>query len=380
MKNLKLLLVGAAITPILVLADTPYLTTNLSAGSTGVDVGSVQVTNDTNGDLTVRYILEDPVDITLPLSDQMGKWCITEYHLDVQSNLDDIPQTKKNKAIPGQFLYSGEAECAPSETVNVKNDGWAAGDEVVVAAHAVVEQLTAAKPDLQFEFSDIPVPQQVSSTFIEGVTTYMTATVTDSIGLNDIYHSWCLDEDATIWSGFKYTGLWVISSYDKQLLDETYVPVLPEVDHREFIERSIKNPTELPKVNWILNKFHEEITEYSKCDIQAAIWSIVDDIDPLGQTRCVEDLDIVKVDEIIDEAAAHADFEPECGEEIALVVLWNPEGIWSEQHLQASIIHVPVPCTYEWSSDTAWGGEYPDIRFTDSDWAIWFPYTVQPEL
>lgn len=94
--------------------------------SQDMNVGNVQVWND-DSTLYVKYALTDP------------DACLTETHLHAAGQLDSIPQTKKGNPIPGQFEYSMEHGCVASYTYTIPLNGWSIGDELQIAAHAVVE-------------------------------------------------------------------------------------------------------------------------------------------------------------------------------------------------------------------------------------------------
>ncbi len=57
-----------------------------------INVGTVNVWNDTEDNLYVKYIITDP------------DWCLTETHLAVATTLNNIPQ-KNGNPIPGKFSY-----------------------------------------------------------------------------------------------------------------------------------------------------------------------------------------------------------------------------------------------------------------------------------
>jgi hypothetical protein len=107
-------------------ADVPF-TTDLMAGQ-NIDAGDVLVWNDADN-LYVQFVTS-------------GDWCITETHLATGASVDDIPTTKKDNPIPGQFFYS--SQYAPYPCVDAPDPyviplgSWSAGDDVYVAAHAEV--------------------------------------------------------------------------------------------------------------------------------------------------------------------------------------------------------------------------------------------------
>jgi hypothetical protein len=74
--------------------------------------------------LTITYRITEP------------GWCLTETHLDVEYDWQDIPQADGGNAIPGQFAYKCEHDCVQGFTYSI--EGYAEGEEVAIAAHAVV--------------------------------------------------------------------------------------------------------------------------------------------------------------------------------------------------------------------------------------------------
>ena len=104
--------------------------TNLLAGKY-TDVGDVYVWNDES----CLYVWYE--------TNEMG-WYLTEAHLDVQCDPDEIPQTKKGNPIPGQFAYSTCFEETDEQTnwckaISREDLECSDCDEVVtIAAHAVV--------------------------------------------------------------------------------------------------------------------------------------------------------------------------------------------------------------------------------------------------
>jgi len=94
-----------------------------------IPVGEVTVWNDYDW-LHVTYQM-----------DPFNCWYLKETHLEVATDLVDIPQAKGNP-IPGQFANSElHDELTKSYTYDVPlPDDWEAGDELYIAAHAVVSQ------------------------------------------------------------------------------------------------------------------------------------------------------------------------------------------------------------------------------------------------
>ena len=91
-----------------------------------INVGTVEVWDDTV-ELTVKYNVPDP-------------WCITETHLHVSNDLEDIPVNKKGNPIPGHFEKNDEHNCVHEVTYsyNLEDEEWGLCKDLYVAAHAVV--------------------------------------------------------------------------------------------------------------------------------------------------------------------------------------------------------------------------------------------------
>lgn len=90
-----------------------------------LDVGTITITNDENN-AYVTYQTD-------------GTWAINETHLDVATSPEQLKQTKKGNAIPGQFTYSTSHDPAVyvvTHTVDIT--AWPAGTQLYFAAHAVV--------------------------------------------------------------------------------------------------------------------------------------------------------------------------------------------------------------------------------------------------
>ena len=131
MKKLAFLLIVVAVLAALVpaavsahTADHP-LRAKLMAGQS-IWAGLVEVWND-GVSLHVRYV---------------SKWglgfCLNETHLHVATSLAGIPQNNGNP-IPGKFDYKDDdLGCVHDIEYVIPLDGWEAGTDLFIAAHAVV--------------------------------------------------------------------------------------------------------------------------------------------------------------------------------------------------------------------------------------------------
>lgn len=110
--------------PVTASANGPSKVVDLFAGQ-DIDVGEVQAWNDATN-LYVKYVIDEP------------GWCLTETHLHVAENPDDIPQTKNGNPIPGHFDFNGEHPCIDEVTYTIP---WTWGVDTIlsIAAHAEVK-------------------------------------------------------------------------------------------------------------------------------------------------------------------------------------------------------------------------------------------------
>ena len=336
------------------MADLPDVTTfDLTAGGgggSGVDVGSVSVYNNTDN-LFVTYKIDDTLAFNpnLPLDEtQVGKWCITQTHTDVQYSWENIPQ-KNGNPIPGQFGYNdGGGYCKASTIVEVENN-WITGNEVDIAAHADVQKLVSVETDLPgFEAA---LPEQVSMMAVHpGGDSYFNTSIAGGTMLDGIYDGWCIDQ------GHPNRSIWhtadVYSSYEE----------LPDIENIDY-------PENLDLINYIINNYTGDKNPYNMCEIQRAIWTLIDSDPYLDCGSYDQD----RVEEIIDDAVENGEgFVPACGDSVAVILVPDPS-------MQMTIIQVPVKCKGVWESETAWGGDFynEDTKFPGRSWGFYFPYTIQ---
>ena len=128
---MRILIVLLAITLMLVMttpvgADTQEI---LYAGQT-IDVGYVDVWDD--GDtIFIKY-------------ETSGNWVLAETHLQLDTSLMFIPQTKTGNPIVGHFFFSETHTPGVTEYVYAIDmpDFWDAGTELFIATHAEVLRLS----------------------------------------------------------------------------------------------------------------------------------------------------------------------------------------------------------------------------------------------
>lgn len=332
--------------PGLVLAQTT--TTDLIAGQ-HVDVGEVQVWKEGNT-LFVKYIIDadltpdDPTDDGVPT-------LITQTHLAVATDPDDLPQTKKGNPIPGQFENVGVHDPGVTEyTYKIPLlNGYS---PLYIAAHAVVEKLSGLG-GLELALPDTVQMSVEYPGTASGDPSYFDTTIWDGRPLDGTYDGWCIDIGHTINPGATYTAN-VYSSYGD----------LPD-------NINIDKPENLDLVNYIINHYTAGDASsaggvYTICDIQKAIWTVIDtevaDCGGYSQGR---------VDEIVADAEKNGKgFVPACGDVVAIIldVVDEPD----DQHQQVTIAQVTfaevgVPCAT--ADETAWGA---GTDFDGKNWATYF--------
>ena len=92
-----------------------------------MEVGTMQVSNDQEH-LFVSYHIT-------------GGWCMMETHVHVATTLEGFPLVGRwETPAPGQFDYKSEHECVAEYQYVIDLGGWEAGDELIIAAHAVVQK------------------------------------------------------------------------------------------------------------------------------------------------------------------------------------------------------------------------------------------------
>jgi hypothetical protein len=323
------------------MADDPFVT-DLTAGGgnikSAMDVGDVLVWND--GDyLYVKYVVTD------------GDWCLTETHLEVGVDPEDIPQANGNPP-PGQFSYGGEHDCVMDVTYSIALT-WDLGTEIFIAAHGVVQ--TGGANGMG---GTLPDQVTIATTYPGlgfGAPGYFDITVSGGTMLDGTYDGNCVDLQGGPPSGIAY----------------------PYFSTEPIPDGVVQIPENLDLVNWIINQGF--IGKSSTCggtytwgDVQWAIWQLVDGREPTpGALLSLRDWSLCRAQEIVAAALANGEgFVPGCGQVMGIILA--PELSFT----QSALIWIPVPCAEE---ETVWGGDYfgMPLEFPGNNWAIYFAYTVQ---
>lgn len=335
---LALVLAIGVATPVSAHTESVPLVTDLLAGQTQ-DVGEVRVWND-GTNLHVEYEV-----------DLVG-WYLVETHLAVGDSSGDIPQTKKGNPIPGKFDYKHHDiyDVTDEYVIPLADFGFEVGDDIAIAAHAVVQTIGGCETDLGALEAALPDQVLMLLAFPGGDST-VNVWISSGTYILGPFDGFCIDTDLAILSQIPYIAN-VYSSY------ETLPAGLVEF------------PENLDLVNYILNQgWYGQSSPsggtYTYGDIQRAIWALLDDnqstigLGPWSQER---------VDEILADAYANGEgFIPGCGEYIGIIL----EPFFGQQPLQPIIVLIPF---YGFIDETAWAD---GTDFSGKNWATYFTYTIQ---
>lgn len=308
-----------------------YTIADLYAGQ-HILVGNVSVTG-SNGSYEVTYNITN------------GGYCLSESHLSVVTDPNNFPMNNGNPP-PGKFQYKESHDCLSSYTYSVNLADFQEGDEVYIAAHAVVNCVT----DVTSEAFALSLPAQVDvCVTAKGVPeSYFDIEIDGKSFLSGIQDAWCLDQDARLENLECFTGD-VYSSYE----------TMPE--------GKLEHPDNLPALNWLMNQEFIgteatiELGNYTFGDIQIAIWNLVDD------SVCVDceftgPYNNDRIDMLVAMALEHNDFVPGCEENVVIVIVPNDSK-------QTIFITIPAPCGE--CEETAWA---TGCDFPGKNWATFFQY------
>lgn len=282
-----------------------------------------------------------------------GDWLILDTHLYIG---DQAPK----KGAPGQFNFKTEGLYSLDDSYSAALDdfGVYAGDELYIAAHAVVQEILGHDADLDDFAAAIPDQLVNINVAFPGGDSYFNSTISGAGDLDGLYDGFCVDTSRTISPGSTYDA-YLVSSYEAAAAD------------------LVDFPENLDLVNYVINQDYAS-QGYTYGDIQRAIWTLVDDtvltsgLGSWSQTR---------VDTILDEAFAFGEgFEPGCDDVVALIL--NPvngNDVTSAQVTiaQVTFAAVGVECTpILGGTETAWAAG--DLTWKKGGgWGSYFTYEVQ---
>jgi hypothetical protein len=295
-----------------------------------IDVGTVNVA-----------VVGDNYEITYNITND--NYCLSQTHLSVVTNKADFPITKTGNPIPGQFEYSESHDCVKTYTYTVPTSKG-----TYIAAHAVVNCIS----DVETEGFEATLPDEVDVCVTDkgegAVDSYFNITIDPENSLTGDYNAWCADVDLSLENGQCFTGD-VYSSYE----------TLPE--------GKFEHPENFGAVNWLMNQDFigteatPELGNYTKGDIQIAIWRLVDDGVCIA-CNYTGPYDNDRIDMLVAWALGNTDFVPSCGENVVIIIVPN-------DNKQPIFITIPAPCGD--CEETAMGA---GCDFPGNNWFTYFQY------
>ena len=329
---------------------------HLVAGQYNI-VGKVYVVKETNGDLTVTYVLDDPdceiTQIHLDLASQLNGTLPMGFHVNDQLN----PQI-------GLFDFTEDDFTNNSITIP-KDDVLAAlgvgsgfTGKIYVGAHAEVccpgteYSNEGTCPDFQ--------PEAMTPYWLPYGQDY---TVKVDLATQGTYYGFCVDAQRYISSGMSRFVNFICS----------YSPDIPTCS--TFIEL----PENLDLINWIINNRQ---LDWDKRTLQAAIWQLTNPSgtltnwsDPSAPGYWNHNATLRQT--IVDLAYANGEgFVPDCNQKV-IVLAWssNVNEICTP-NWQVVFFEVPVECVPVQNCETAWGFIYPPSDGTSALFPghVWFRY------
>ncbi len=301
----------------------------------------------------------DSINVTYEIS--RDDWFITETHLHVAVEKEDIPVNNSGNPMIGLFEY-GDDDLFTNEisyTIAKSDiDPDYDGDCYYVAAHAVVVNISEEGDYISLEAFANNLPEETNLGIIQGPvnggSAYFPQVSLSNSTIEGDYPAWCIEKQVYIYPN-ELMDADVYSSYDMDNISAL-------VDH----------PENFPKVNWLLNQNFvgkesdcdqdsQGGTVYTYGDVQIAIWILLFEGDDIpGSVGVYSEC---RIDKLIELAENHSDFVPGCGEVIAVVLV--PEFDGSPR--QNIIIEYPFPC---YKGETAWG---EGCRFVErGNWGMYF--------
>lgn len=238
-----------------------------------IEVGTVTVSNDLEN-IYVKY-------------ETIAGWYLTETHLAIATELEDIPQTKKGNPKVGHFPYQEVHNPPVAEytyEIELEPD-YTHGTEILITAHSVVAKMnkagktikeeTAWGGELRFPGNNwatyfnyelilpnkLNLPSDSANMIVEypGPGSYFNTIISEIPNNFDIsngeFTGWCADTTVFIYPNTDYE-IMVYSSYDPNVPDH-----VNDDEHWDMI-------------NYILNHKHPEA---EPDDIQQALWYFTDD-------------------------------------------------------------------------------------------------------
>jgi hypothetical protein len=305
-------------------------------------------------------------------------WFIVQAHL-------YAGDTAPKKAAPGSFPFnSGPVHDTNfAFTVALAELGVSSGDELFIAAHAVVENenniIGYEDPDLGAFAAALPDQVQEIVTVNDSLFGFEISGGSGSLA-DGSYVGYCIDNGHYIYpANFGSPGTYtanVYSSYEAlpdsltTAYDQPLVPGIGGQVPAQGINPNIDNPDNLDLVNWVINN----ADGYTPAQVQNVIWALVDDALNRDSLTAQEQV-------LFDMALASGEgFAPGCGDLIAVILQpVDSSGNTTGQVTiaQVTFAQVGITCDPIFQSETGWASPSGDgvVKFKQG-WGSYFPYTL----
>jgi hypothetical protein len=349
--GLMLLLIGLDVTA----QDFSY-TTRLVAGRR-FTIGEMQVVK-TGNLLDVTYVVNDP------------NWSITKTYLHVTGTANGFPVSPFGVPDIQNFDYQTNHENV--QIYKYEGIDVSALPYVYVSANANVTQASYCEVDTSIINSIVPRQRMFMRLTLTKNPAYFNMRLYDYGGnlvFNDNFFGNCVDLENPIYEGIRYFP-YAVSSYS---------------GNANLINCMVDKPQNLDLANYIINQ--DYLTKFGAggSEVQAAIWTLLDDDTPLnGGSNTGLVWNQTKVDQIVADASAKGEgFIPSCDGYFAVLLdqgckdHFKNNGNYTNASItvQQSIFWLPVskvPNSFITSTGecaNAWGiGE----KFTNTGWGQYF--------
>lgn len=299
----------------------------------------------------------DSLDIEYVITD--SNWTMTKTHLEVKPTLNGIPVNTYGAPSIQSFSLANDHESVFSVKYdNIDVGGWT---NVYVSANANVSATVSCKTDTAILNASVPTGPLYQDIVLTGSPAYFNMFLYDFAG-NPIYVGYylgnCVDLDNPILEGYPYFP-YAVSSYSSDT---------------SLLKCLVDKPEHLDLVNYIINTDYKSKIGADGADVQAAIWTIIDDDNPVNGASGIF-WKQSRVDYIINDAFAKGEnYLPSCDGYFA-VILDQGCKVGAPVSVQQSIFYLPVKTVPNAQKTTygectnAWG---KGIKFSKTGWGMYF--------
>jgi len=340
-----------------------------------IDVGIIKVWNDSDN-LYVKYVVDGP-------------WCLTETHLHIGAQLNDIPQTKKGNPIPGKFDYKGEHDpCVPDYTYTIKMS-LIPGDELFIATHAVVKKETVTFDTCMIDFEEFSEYDDVSSVVTDcgevlfGMVDYtplMSLSVGDTATLTIKSDLPIIAEENTM--GTDYYGLVAFTSNLNGMKDDLVLDDSGTGAGGKMLTDALDH-TQIPLLYHAYTKYQAILVDVSNVlNVDTLNFVGIDlDHNELWHFQYFDENDVLIADVTVGPGTGAGDGKAYqtffTDPKISKVAIWGEQNLNVPDRLGFAIDNIEVTTkTVTIQKETAWGAVREGFEpFPGKNWATYFTYT-----